>query len=451
MRKNDIIELDIEGISAEGRGIGRYEGMAVFVPLTCIGDKIDCKIVKLMKNYAFGIVDSIKVPSNNRINPDCPHFAPCGGCVFRHMEYAAECRAKEDRLREALARIGGFRDLEIEPIVGDNGRRRYRNKAQLPLGLNEKGELIMGFYAAHSHRIVAIEDCLLQPESFSAAMKAFSLWHKTWGESVYSEVNHKGVLRHLYLRRGERSGELMVCIVANAQKLKHEDKLVEILKEALPGLTSIVLNINTEQTNVVLGKKTRLLFGREYIEDELCGLKFRISAQSFYQVNSAQAERLYEKAREYAGLREDEVLLDLYCGTGTIGLCLTMGRQKLFGVEIVPQAVENARENAKRNGIDNAEFLCADAEEATKFLEEKGIKPSVIVLDPPRKGCSQKLIQQTAEMGPRRIVYISCDPATLARDLSIFKGLGYLPKRAAPFDLFPGTAHVEAVVEMTRE
>lgn len=450
IRKNDIFEADITAMTAEGSGICRAEGMAVFVPGTAVGDRCAVRIVKVLRKYAFGRLEKLLVPSPDRIAPDCPVAAQCGGCVYRHIRYEAELQIKTQRVRDALERIGGLQDFQMEPILAAPDRCRYRNKCQLPIGLSKDGTLQLGFYAVNSHRIVNTESCLLQPEAFDRAAAAFRRWYAVSGESVYDEASHSGVLRHLYMRRGEMSGEMMVCVVANGAALHEEALLVEMLREAVPEITGVLLNINREKTNVVLGKTCRTLWGKDTITDTLCGLAFEIAPHAFYQVNRTQAERLYGKAAEYAGLTGAETLLDLYCGTGTIGLSMAKNAKKLIGAEIVPAAVENARRNAERNAIQNAEFLCADAAEAARILFERGEKPDVIVIDPPRKGCDSALIATIAAMRPKRVVYVSCDPATLARDLKLFGESGYKTEAVTPADMFPGTAHVETVVLLSK-
>ena len=450
IRKNDIFEADITAMTAEGSGICRIEGMAVFVPGTAVGDRCAVRIVKVLRKYAFGRLEKLLAPSPDRIAPDCPVAAQCGGCVYRHIRYEAELQIKTQRVRDALERIGGLQDFQMEPILAAPDRCRYRNKCQLPIGLSKDGTLQLGFYAVNSHRIVNTESCLLQPEAFDRAAAAFRRWYAVSGESVYDEASHSGVLRHLYMRRGEMSGEMMVCVVANGAALHEEALLVEMLREAVPEITGVLLNINREKTNVVLGKTCRTLWGKDTITDTLCGLAFEIAPHAFYQVNRTQAERLYGKAAEYAGLTGAETLLDLYCGTGTIGLSMAKNAKKLIGAEIVPAAVENARRNAERNAIQNAEFLCADAAEAARILFERGEKPDVIVIDPPRKGCDSALIATIAAMRPKRVVYVSCDPATLARDLKLFGESGYKTETVTPADMFPGTAHVETVVLLSK-
>ena len=450
IRKNDIFEADITAMTAEGSGICRIEGMAVFVPGTAVGDRCAVRIVKVLRKYAFGRLEKLLAPSPDRIAPDCPVAAQCGGCVYRHIRYEAELQIKTQRVRDALERIGGLQDFQMEPILAAPDRCRYRNKCQLPIGLSKDGALQLGFYAVNSHRIVNTESCLLQPEAFDRAAAAFRRWYAVSGESVYDEASHSGVLRHLYMRRGEMSGEMMVCVVANGAALHEEALLVEMLREAVPEITGVLLNVNRERTNVVLGKTCRTLWGKDTITDTLCGLAFEIAPHAFYQVNRTQAERLYGKAAEYAGLTGAETLLDLYCGTGTIGLSMAKNAKKLIGAEIVPAAVENARRNAERNAIQNAEFLCADAAEAARILFERGEKPDVIVIDPPRKGCDSALIATIAAMRPKRVVYVSCDPATLARDLKLFGESGYKTETVTPADMFPGTAHVETVVLLSK-
>ena len=450
VQKNEIVEIEITGMTTQGAGVGHYQGMAVFTPLTAPGDVARVRVVKAAKNYAYGRLEELVSPSADRMEPDCPCFAQCGGCCYRHITYEAELGIKAARVKDALTRIGGFHSLPVRPILGADSRDGYRNKALLPLGTKKDGSLSMGFYAVNSHRIVDCEECRLQPEEFNRAMGAFREWAAAYGDPVYDEATHSGRMRRLYLRKGEMTGQILACVVVNGNGLHHETELVQALKQAVPGLASVVVNSNRERTNVALGQKCRTIYGMDTVEDTLCGLRFKLSPLSFYQVNRTQAERLYEVAARYAGLTGQELLLDLYCGAGTIGLSMAGMARRLLGVEIVPQAVENARENARLNGIENAEFFCGDAGEAARMLAERGERPDVIVLDPPRKGCSPDLVRTVAEFGPKRIVYVSCDPATLARDLKLFAELGYPPVEAMPVDMFPGTAHVETVVLLSK-
>ncbi len=451
MKKNDCIPLTITGVTAEGSGVGRHDGMVVFVPNAAVGDQLTVRIIKTSKNYCVGKIEEIRVPSPDRREADCPVFAQCGGCVFRHISYESELAIKQRRVADALSRIGGLDNVPLRPIVGAAKTDHYRNKAQLPIGLGRDGDLVLGFYANRTHRIVSCDGCALQPVEFQAAVRALRQWRRETGETVYDEATGKGKLRHLYLREGSATGQRMVCLVVNGSGVRREDRLIELLREQVPGLQSVVLNSNREQTNVILGKQFRTLWGSGVITDVLCGLRFQIAPASFYQVNRAQAERLYAIAGEYAALTGAETLLDLYCGTGTIGLTMASRAKRLIGVEIIPEAIENAVENARQNRISNAEFLCGDAAQAAESLQKRGLAPDVIILDPPRKGCGQQLIQTAAQMSPQRVVYVSCDPATLARDLKLFAAAGYCPQEVTPVDLFPRTAHVETVVLMSRK
>ncbi|QAT48825.1 23S rRNA (uracil(1939)-C(5))-methyltransferase RlmD [Caproiciproducens sp. NJN-50] len=451
LEKNQIIELAITGYTSEGNGVGRYRGIAVFVPQAAAGDLLSVKIVKTAKNYAFGRVEKILSPSKDRIPSDCPQFSRCGGCAFRHISYEAECKAKQQRVQDAVERIAGFHFAVLQPIICADRPDRYRNKAQLPVGGGPGGEINLGFYASRSHRIIDCGECLLQPEVFAAAEDAFREWERQTREDVYDEKTGRGHLRHLFLRLAEATGEVMACVVVNGNGVHREPELVELLKKKVPGLKSVVVNNNRERTNVILGPKCRTVWGQDTITDELCGLRFRISPLSFYQVNRRQAERLYGLAAKYAGLSGGETVLDLYCGTGTIGLSMAKNAGKVVGVEIVPQAVEDAKRNAAENGIDNAEFVCMDAAKAADMLKNRGEKPDVVILDPPRKGCDEALIGCVAQMAPQRVVYVSCDPETLARDLKRFALLGYKTMQVTPVDLFPRTANCEVCCLLTKQ
>lgn len=448
LHKNDIIELAITATSSEGMGIGRYEGVAVFVAHAAQGDLLKVRIVKLMKNFVFGKIEEILVSSPDRIEQDCPVAPRCGGCVFRHISYKKELEIKRDRVEQAFSRIGGL-EIETLPVIGAQYPDRYRNKAQYPVGI-EDGMLKIGFYSPRSHRINHCLDCLLQPENFQKILETVEKWIEQYSISVYDERAHAGLLRHIYIRHAEATGELMVCLVVNGTKIPHTEELIEYLRAAEPDIAGIVLNINQEDTNVILGKKCITLWGKETITDQLCGLRFRISPLSFYQVNRSQAERLYETAAQYAGLTGNEIVLDLYCGAGTIGLSMAHRAKEVIGVEIISQAVDNAKENAKENGIHNARFFCKDAAEAAKQLKKEGMQPDVVILDPPRKGCGEKLVQTVVGMNPKRIVYVSCDPATMARDLKWFDALGYSAQTAQPVDMFPRTKCVETVVLLSK-
>lgn len=450
LNKNQLIELNIESISSEGSGVAKHEGMAVFVPHTAVGDRIIAKVLKAKKTHAFAKIHELLEKSPDRIVPECSVAKQCGGCVYSHISYEAELRAKEQRVRDAIGRIGGI-DTKINSIVGSERESRYRNKAQIPVGISKERKAQMGFFASHSHRIVECEDCKLQPEEFLIAQRVLKGFIDEYKISVYNEDTHKGLVRHLYLRKAEATDEIMICVVVNGGGFPHEKELVESFLAEIPNTKTVIVNSNKEKTNVVLGKEYRTLYGEGFITDILCGLKFKLSPQSFYQVNRSGAEKLYSIAREYAKLKEDDLLLDMYCGTGTIGLSMAKDCKSLIGVEIVPEAIEDAKKNAERNSVENARFICGDAALAADKLSAEGVSPDVIILDPPRKGCQRELIETVAEMNPERVVYVSCDPATLARDLKIFGELGYNTLEVTPVDMFPRTAHVETVVLLSRK
>lgn len=450
LQKNNLIELEITGMTAEGAGVGHYQGMAVFVPASAPGDILCVKIIKIAKSYAIGKLQEILTPSTNRITPDCPQFPKCGGCEFRHLRYEAELRSKEQRVRDAISRIGGFSPEIVRPILGAAQPDRYRNKAQIPIGLSDDGALLMGFYAHHSHRIIDCMDCLLQPEAFARILTIFRSWFDLYRPSVYQEASGTGCLRHLYLRHAAGTGEIMVCLVANGEP-PQLNSLCNMLIGEVPEIVSILWNHNPEKTNVVLGKQFHTLWGKDALDDQLCGLSLTVAPMSFYQVNHRQTERLYQVAAGYAALSPGSLLLDLYCGTGTIGLTMAKQAGRLIGVEVVESAVKDAKENAERNGIQNAEFLCMDAGKAAKQFASSGIRPAVTILDPPRKGCSPEVVTAAAAMRPERIVYVSCDPATLARDLRQFSDHGYTPVELTPVDMFPRTANVETVALLSQK
>jgi len=450
LTKNQNITLKIDGMTAEGNGVGHFDGVAVFVPGSAIGDELEIHIVKVKKNYAFGKILNIIEPSKDRISSDCEVSMKCGGCAYRHISYEAESQIKKQRVEDAFTRIGHFENPPLLDIVSSKETDHYRNKAQFPVGRDKDGNLEIGFYALGSHRIIPCKSCALQPEIFSDVLNIVEKWIEKNKVSTYSEETKNGLLRHIYIRRGHYSKELMLCLVINGKTIPAENELIEELKERIESFKTLIINVNTKDTNVITGEECITLFGEGYITDTLCGLTFRISPLSFYQVNPPQAERLYTLGKEYAELSKDDILLDLYCGTGTIGLTMANEVKKLVGIEIIPEAIEDAKKNAKLNGIDNAEFICGDATKAAETLKEQGLSPSVVLVDPPRKGLTPELIQTIVDMNPRRLVYISCDPATLARDAALFQSLGYALNRATPLDMFPRTAHVESVVLMSK-
>lgn len=441
LKKNREVELEITGVTHDGDGVGHAQGMAVFVPRTAPGDTVRARLIAVKKSYAVGRMQELLAASPCRMEPDCPVFDRCGGCVWRHVTYEAELEFKRRRVRENLQKIAGI-DLKPEPVVPSPRVDGYRNKAQIPVG-REGGALLLGFYARHSHRIVEYPGCRLQPAGFSRLLAAFRRWVEQSGIPVYDETSGKGQLRHLYLRAAQATGQQMACVVVTHAPVPRPELLVELMRGA--GADGVLLNVNPAATNVILGDACVPLWGRERITDILCGLQFEISPLAFYQVNHDQTERLYRAVEELAGLTGREHVLDLYCGAGTIGLTLAGRAGRITGVEIVPQAVEDARRNAARNGIENAEFFCADAREAAERLAREGRRPDVVVVDPPRKGLAAPTIESIRDMGPKRVVYVSCDPATLARDLAVFAGVGYACRRVRPFDMFPRTPHVETV------
>ena len=448
LKKNQLIDLEITGITQEGSGVGRFDGMVVFVPTTAPGDRLKVRVVKVLKSHAFGIVEEIVAPGDSRVQDNCPTYKRCGGCSLRHISYDEECDIKEDWVRENMSRIGHLKP-EYDTMTPAPNPERYRNKAQFFIA-SVDGEVSTGFYAKRSHNLIPIWDCVLQPDVFGGIAKEFCEFLNKKGVAPYDEVNHAGLVRGLYLRISEDTGGVMVCVVINGGGIPGEDELVSRLVNAFPQIETIALNINRRRSNVILGQEERVLYGDGTISDTLAGIEIAISPQSFYQINHNGAELLYKKALEYAAPKETDILFDLYCGTGAIGLSMARYVSKVIGVEVVPDAVADAKLNAARNAITNAEFLCADAAEAVLLLEEKKINPDIVVLDPPRKGVALETLQCVARMNPERIVYISCNSATLARDCARLLELGYETERVGAFDLFPRTVHCEAVALLTR-
>ena len=448
LTKNQDIRLTITALTNEGSGVGRYGGQAVFVSSAAVGDEIECHIIKAKKNYAVGKLTKIITPSPDRIEPDCPVYSRCGGCSYRHISYEAECRVKEQNIADSFKRIGSL-DVTVKPIIPAVSCSRYRNKAQYPVRMNN-GRLEIGFFAPFSHRVIDCADCKLQPGEFSDIISAFRTWITKYSIPVYDEQTHRGIIRHIYIRKAFETGEIVVTVVVNAKKVPKKDELITKILKSNENIVGICADYNTDKTNVIMSDKCECIWGREYIEDILCSVKIRISPLAFYQVNRAMAETLYKKAAEYAHLTPDAVLLDLYCGAGTIGLSMADKVKEVIGAEIIPEAVENAKTNAEINGIKNARFICADASAAAEALERENLKPDVVILDPPRKGCSKELIETVVKMNPDRVVYVSCDHATLARDCAVFDSLGYKTVEATPVDLFPRTVHVETVCLLSK-
>lgn len=450
IKKNDIITLEITDITAEGSGVGHENGMAVFVPSAAKGDIISCRIVKVLKNLCYGIVEEIITPSPDRQDRGCDVKKACGGCVFRHISYESELDIKNNIVKNAFIRLGKFEDSGIFlPPLGCDETDKYRNKAQYPVTTDKDGRLTCGFYAQRSHRVVPCTDCLLQPDTFGELLREILKLANERHISAYDEASGKGILRHIYLRRGYHSGEIMVCFVSSKPDPKFQS-IADILMKNHADIKSVILNINSKNTNVIMGSRCITLGGSDTITDIMCGNRISLSPLSFYQVNTAQAEKLYGIAAEFAALTGDEDVLDLYCGAGTIGLSMAGKAKHITGAEIIPQAVENAKLNARENVIENADFICADAGQAAKLLCDKGRAPDVIITDPPRKGCDALTLDSIVKMSPKRVVMVSCNPATAARDCRCLADKGYELQKVRAVDLFPGTGHVECVALLSK-
>ena len=453
LQKNQILTLRIERLSSDGSGVAHSpDGETVFVPGAAPGDEADVRIVKDCKRYAFGILDHLRTPSPDRIPVDCAVAGPCGGCSLRHLDYTAELRAKQENVTDAFRRIGGL-DVPVLDICPSPEVDRYRNKVQFPVGLDKNGNPCIGFYAGRTHRIVPCPDCKLQPGVLNDIGNALCRFFAENGIQPYNEETGQGLVRHIFLRRGAHSGQIMVCLVCTRPNLPHADALCTRLREQFADIATILLNVNSKNTNVILGTETHTLYGPGYIEDTLCGVPVQLGPLSFYQVNTLAAERLYGIAAQYAQLTPDDLLLDLYCGMGTIGLSMVDHCRELVGVEIVPEAIESAKANAARMGDAVAAkscFFCADAGQAATRLAAEGQHPDVVMLDPPRKGCDEATLSAVVRMAPRRVVYVSCNPATAARDAAWLEQNGYHAEKVQPVDLFPRTKHCECVIALSK-
>ena len=453
LQKNQILTLRIERLSSDGSGVAHSaDGEAVFVPGTAPGDEARVRIVKDCGRYAFGILDELLAPSPDRVPVDCPVAGPCGGCSLRHLDYAAELRAKQESVLDAFRRIGGL-EVPVLDILPSPEVDRYRNKVQFPVGVDKNGVPCIGFYAGRTHRIVPCPDCKLQPSVLNEIGNALCAFFARQGIRPYDEQSGKGLVRHIFLRRGAHSGQIMVCLVCTRAKLPHAEQLCTALREQFPAISTILLNVNAKNTNVILGSENHILYGPGYIEDTLCGVPVRLGPLSFYQVNTLAAERLYGVAAQYAQLTTDDTLLDLYCGMGTIGLSMAEQCRELIGVEIVPEAIESAKANAARMGeavAAKSRFFCADAGQAATQLAAEGLHPDIVMLDPPRKGCDEATLSAVVRMAPRRVVYVSCNPATAARDAAWLEQNGYHAEKVQPVDLFPRTKHCECVIALSK-
>ena len=456
MQKNDELILKIEDMGVDGAGIGKADGMTFFVKDAVIGDVVRAKVMKLKKTYGYARLMELLEASPDRVEPKCPYYRQCGGCQIQALSYEKQLEFKERKVRNNLERIGGFSEIPMEPIVGMEESYHYRNKAQFPVGTDKDGHIVTGFYAGRTHTIIPNRDCALGLPVNREILDIVIDFMEKYHVSAYDEKTGKGLVRHVLIRCGFTSQEKMVCLVINGKSLPHSEKLVEALRE-IDGMTSISINCNTGRTNVILGRKTIVLWGQEYITDQIGEISYEISPVSFYQVNPVQTEKLYGLALEYADLHGEENVWDLYCGIGTISLFLAQKAKQVYGVEIIPQAIENAKRNAVKNGIENAEFFVGKSEEVLPEFYEKeaaaGRKAhaDVIVVDPPRKGCDEKLLETIVKMAPDRVVYVSCDSATLARDLKILCEQGYELKRARAVDQFCHTVHTESVCLMERK
>ena len=443
-REGQLCRLVIDGYASDGAGVARLDGMVVFVQGGIRGEACDVRLTHVGRSALWGRVEEVVNPSPARIFPRCLHYTKCGGCQFRHMNYAEELEAKRIRVEDALRRLGGA-EIHVSAILGAEQVDRYRNKAQFPVA---KGPRI-GFYRPRSHDVIDVDDCLLQGEAAARLRGAVKEWMAEYSIPAYNERTFTGLVRHVYVRTN-RAGRSLCCLLVNGRGVPREAELVRALRRAEPNLAGVVLGVNEKHNNVILGDSYRTLWGEDFLSDTLCGLTFRLSVPSFYQVNPAQTEVLYGKALEFAGLTGAETVLDLYCGIGTISLVMARKAGMVWGGEVVPQAVDDAIANAQRNHIENARFLCADAGEAARYLEGEGVRPDVVCVDPPRKGLAEDVVDTIADMGPQRVVYVSCDPGTLGRDVKRFAGRDYTLKKAVAVDMFPRTAHVETVVLLSK-
>ena len=450
-RKNDLVTLEIEDCGIDGEGIGKADGFTVFVKDAVIGDKVTAKIIKAKKNYGYGRLMEVLKPSPYRVEPKCAFARQCGGCQLQALSYDQQLVFKTNKVKGHLERIGGFTDIPMEPIIGMDELFHYRNKAQFPVGRNKEGKIVTGFYAGRTHNIIENRDCALGVAENKEVLDRVIAHMEKYGIEPYNEATGKGLVRHILIRYGYFTKEVMVCLILNGNKISKENVLVESLRE-IPGMTSITINVNKKRSNVILGEEIRLLWGQEYITDKIGDISYQISPLSFYQVNPRQTQKLYAKALEYADLHGEETVWDLYCGIGTISLFLAQKAKFVRGVEIVPAAIENAKENAKLNGLENTEFFVGKAEEVLpREYKKNGVYADVIVVDPPRKGCDETLLETMVEMNPERIVYVSCDSATLARDLKYLCERGYELRKVCAVDQFGMTVHVETVVLLSHK
>ncbi|MGX9933513.1 23S rRNA (uracil(1939)-C(5))-methyltransferase RlmD [Virgibacillus salarius] len=451
VKKNQTITLTFEDLTHEGNGVGKIDGYPLFVPYGLPGEEAEVKVVKVNKNFGFGKLVEVRQASSERVEPPCDVYYKCGGCQLQHMSYAMQLDMKQNQVKNVMRKIAHMEQVPVHPTIGMKDPWRYRNKVQIPVG-DKHGELITGFYQKRSHQIIDdMDTCVIQDDSNDRLVEAVRRIADRLGIKAYDEKQNRGVLRHIMVRTGRETNDAMIVIVTRTEKLPYQDKLIKELTETYPHIKSIVHNVNSQRTNVILGKKTKVIWGETYIYDTIGDIRFAISAKSFYQVNPPQTKVLYDKALEYAKLGANDIVVDAYCGIGTISLFLAQQAKKVYGIEVVPEAISDAKMNAKLNGITNTEFVVGEAEKIMPWWKAQGLRPDVIVVDPPRKGCEVEFLQAMIEMEPKRIVYVSCNPSTLARDLKILDEGGYETKEVQPVDMFPQTNHVEVIVSIQRK
>ncbi|SIS65500.1 23S rRNA (uracil(1939)-C(5))-methyltransferase RlmD [Salimicrobium flavidum] len=451
VQKNETITLTFEDLTHEGDGVGKVDGYPLFVPYGLPGEKAQVKVIKVKKNFGFGKLLEVEEESADRVTPPCNVYYQCGGCQLQHMSYSRQLTMKKNQVENVMKKIGHLEHVPVHDTLGMEDPWRYRNKIQIPVGEKENGELKTGFYQKRSHNIIDMDTCIIQDEANDGMVEVVRRIASDLGIEAYHEESHNGVLRHIMVRTGQKTGDIMVVLVTRTKKLPHQERLIEQIKEAYPNVKSIVHNVNKDKTNVILGEETNVIYGDEYIYDTIGDIRFMISAKSFYQVNPTQTKTLYDKALEYADLRGGETVVDAYCGIGTISLFLAEAAKKVYGVEVVSEAVYDAKKNARLNNIENAEFYVGEAEKIMPWWRKQGLRPDVIVVDPPRKGCDEVLLTSILEMEPERIVYVSCNPSTLARDLRILEDGGYETQEVQPVDQFPQTNHVECVTWLKKK
>ncbi|KGX90214.1 RNA methyltransferase [Pontibacillus halophilus JSM 076056 = DSM 19796] len=450
VQKNETVEVTFEDLTHEGNGVGKIDGYPLFVPYGLPGEKAEVKVVKVKKNFGFGKLIKATEPSEHRVEPPCPVYYQCGGCQLQHMSYQMQLDMKQKQVQDAMKKIGHLEHVPVHPVMGMEDPWRYRNKVQIPVGQDGDG-LKAGFYQKRSHNIIDMDQCIIQDEHNDRMVEAVRRIAEKHGISAYDEESHRGTIRHIMSRTGQATGEIMVVIVTKTKKLPHQEEIINEIVETFPNVKSIVHNVNNKRTNVILGEQTNVIYGDKYIHDKIGDVEFKISPKSFYQVNPVQTKTLYDQALKYADLKGHETVVDAYCGIGTISLFLAQQAKQVYGVEIIADAVNDAKKNAKHNHIENAEFVVGEAENVFPWWKDQGLRPDVVVVDPPRKGCDENLLNAMIEVKPEKIVYVSCNPSTLARDLRILEDGGYETQEVQPVDMFPQTSHVECVTWLKRK